>query len=253
MNLIAKLWTRVLVPVMVVATLSACASSGQNQEGGADFQEAARLNTMLGIDYLRKGENELAMSKLKRAISQDDKSPVAHSTLAYLYAREGEAKLAETHYRKALSLDSKNPDTRNNFGVFLCGNNRRDEGVKYLLQAAQDRRFGTPEAAWTNAGACVRSTEPAKAEQYFRNALKINEKFGDALAHMASISFRRADYLRTRAFLQRYEQNARHIPMTLWMAASTERRLGNLKAALRYENILREEFPEARPELEFSS
>ena len=234
MNLIPKLWTRAFATIVVLATLSACVSNGQNQEDGADMQEAARLNTMLGIDYLRKGENELAMTKLKRAISQDDKSPVAYSTMAYLYARDGETKLAETHYRKALSLDSKNPDTRNNFGVFLCGNGRRDEGVKYLLQAAQDRRYGTPEAAWTNAGVCVRTTRPAKAEQYFRNALNINADFGDALAQMAWISFRRADYLRTRAFLQRYEQNSRHIPMTLWMAASTERRLGDLQAALRY-------------------
>ena len=45
----------------------------------------------------------------------------------------------------------------------------------------------------------------AAAERYFRAALETNREFPDALANLAYLSVQKQDYLRGRAFLQRYE------------------------------------------------
>lgn len=225
-----------------VALLSACSASSDIK--GANLAEAARINTQLGIDYMRKGQNNLALEKLKRAVEQDPEYAIAQSSLAFVYSRNGDAKLAERHYRKALALDAQNPAARNNFGVFLCGIGRTAEAEQLFAEAAQDRRYATPEAAWTNAGVCVRKSDPEKAERYFRAALELNKEFPDALAAMAGLSYQNQDYWRARAFIQRFERAGTHNAETLHIAAATETALGDRTAAQKYEQRLKREYPE---------
>jgi type IV pilus assembly protein PilF len=227
----------------VALCLSAC--GGNSDVKSANLAEAARINTQLGIDYMRKGEMDLAEEKLKRAIEDDPGMAQAHSTLAYVYSRRGDSVLAEKEYRKALSLDSENPSARNNFGVFLCGQGKLDEAEGYFLGAAKDPHYTTPEAAWTNAGVCLRKADMDKAERYFRAALEINHDFPDALANMAWISCKKKDWWRASAFLQRYEQVGAATPESLWVGAQTTSNLGDKAAANKYIKRLKTEFPES--------
>ncbi|MBI2383255.1 MAG: type IV pilus biogenesis/stability protein PilW [Gammaproteobacteria bacterium] len=228
--------------------LAACVTEGPGTPplSEVDLKEAARLNAQLGIDYMRKGQLELAMEKLARAIEQDPDLAAAHAAIAVLYAQKGENALAKRHYKKALSLDGRDPAVKNNFGTFLCGQGEIEDAEDYFLEAAQDPRYNAREAAWTNAGVCVRrGGENEKAERYLREALKINPQFPDALAQMARLAFDAGDYLRARAFVQRYEAASRPTPEVLWIAAQTERQLGDIVAAVRYERRLRTEFPDS--------
>lgn len=239
---------RALLLVAVALTGAACTTTESLDPGSrADPAEAARLNAQLGIDYLRKGNLDLAQEKLERAVEQDSDLAVAHSTLAYIYQQKGDGKLAKKHYREALDLNSDDPSTLNNFGIFLCGQGEIEDAEELFLKAAQSKDNAIPADAWANAGVCVRRN-PKKldaAENYFREALKANPKHANALAQMAQVSYDRKDFLRARAFLQRHEAVARATPQTLWVGAQTERQLGDLGAARGYERRLKTEFPEA--------
>jgi type IV pilus assembly protein PilF len=230
--------------------LAACTTTVEQGGSGSktDLKEAARLNTQLGIDYMRKGQHDFALEKLKRALEQDSDLAPAHSSIALLYQRRGEAKLAEKHYREALDLNQDDPSTLNNFGIFLCGQGEIEDAEEIFLKAARNRENTNPADAWTNAGVCVRR-EPKKLEQaenYFREALKLNPRHPNALAQMALVSYERQDYLRARAFLQRYEAIAKPTPQTLWIGLQTERKLGDLQSARGYERRLKTEFPDAQ-------
>ena len=213
----------------------------------ADLSEAARLNTQLGIDYMRKGQFEFALEKFKRALEQDPDLAMAHSSIALLYQRRGEADLAEDHYREALDLNADDPGTLNNFGVFLCGQGEIEDAEEIFLKAAQNKSYAQPADAWANAGVCARRDPKRidKAEGYFREALKLNPKHPSALVQMAAISYDKQDYLRSRAFLQRYESIAKPTPQALWIGAQTERKLGDLMSARSYERRLKTQFPES--------
>ncbi|HUP92382.1 MAG TPA: type IV pilus biogenesis/stability protein PilW [Solimonas sp.] len=233
-------WLALLAAVLALA---GCVSTGRPSD--ANLVEAARINTELGIDYMRKGQMEPALEKLKRAIGQDPNNSVAQSAIAYVYQTRSEPELAEKHYRQALALDAENADARNNFGVFLCGRGEYAEADKYFLKAAQDPKYTTPDVAYTNAGVCAKSFNATKAENYFRKALEANPKSPDALAQLASIAFRGKDYLRTRAFLQRFEAVGKPTAEMLWIGAQTEREMGDDLAARKYELRLRREFPDS--------
>jgi type IV pilus assembly protein PilF len=239
---------RVAVVALVLA-LAACTTTETSPVGQSkpDLKEAARLNTQLGIDYMRKGEFDLALEKLKKAIDQDDDLATAHSAIALVYQRKGEPKLAGKHYREALSLNSDDPGTLNNFGIFLCGQGEAEDAEEVFVRAAKNKDNRQPADAWANAGVCLRSEPKARdrAEGYLREALKLNPKHPDALAEMAQICYDKKDYLRARAFLQRYEVVSRQTPQTLLLAAQNERALGDAAAARDYERRLRKEFPES--------
>jgi len=232
------------LPAACVTTTSTERGTVENS-GQVDYAEAARLNTQLGIDYARQGQDDLALEKLKRALDQDPRLADAHSTIAFVYARRGDDELADRHYRRALDLT---PDAlvKNNYGVFLCAHQRADEAARYFREAAQDKAYRTPEVALTNAGVCARKKPDLDgAERDFRAALQINPGFADALAQMAWLTYQRKDYLRSRAFLQRYQQVGAPTPETLLIGALTEHALGDTVAARAYEQRLRKEFPES--------
>lgn len=242
--------------LLSAALLVACVTetSSQSGEGGhyveakPNYIEAARANTRLGTEYTRKGQFELAMEKLLRALQQDDNYAPTHAAIALLYARRGEDELAESHYRRSLSLDEHDVSARNNFAIFLCSKGKTDEAIATFESLARDRSYDAPEDAWDNAGVCARRAgDLARAENYFREALNINPDFAGSLLQMASLSAQKQDWLRVRAFLQRRERSTAANAEALRLAAQAERQLGDFAAADRYEQKLAREFPATAP------
>jgi type IV pilus assembly protein PilF len=233
---------RGLLCLLLVLGLVGCASSSGK---AGNLIEAARLNTEAGVKYAQKGEYSPALERLKRAVVQDESYANAHAGLAFVYQRLGDTRLAEKHYRRALALDDGNPALKNNFGVFLCASDQSAEAERYLLDAAQSPIYATPAAAWTNAGVCVKSRDPVRAEGYFREALRVAPDYSEALAQMALVSFARQDYLRTRAFIQRYGVLKNPNPELLYVGTRAETALGDLHAAELYATQLLQQFPQS--------
>lgn len=233
------------VALLVVALLAACASDADVPKG-VNPKDAAKINLQLGADYARKNDFDLAIEKLNRAIKQDPDLAQAHSTIAYVYSAKGMNDLAEEEYRKAIALDANDGTLRNNFGVFLCAHGKTTEALRYFVQATASKTYTTPEVAWTNAGVCARrKPDLDAAERHFREALQVNPQFPDALAQMATLAYEKKDYLRCRAFMQRYLATGQASPEVLWIAALNERQLGDIDTARDYESRIKREFPES--------
>ena len=237
---------KIRVAVMALVTVLAACATDSDLPPGVNAKEAARLNMQLGVDYARKGDFDLAIDKLNRAIREDSDLALAHSTIAYVYAAKGMNDQAEDEYRRAVSLDPDDGSVRNNFGVFLCSHGKPDEALRFFKLAVASKNYPTPEAAWTNAGTCARrKPDLDAAERYLRAALEINPKFPDALAQMATLFYEKQDYMRCRAFMQRYFATGQATPDTLWIASLNERHLGDVDAARDYENRLKHDFPDS--------
>lgn len=231
---------RALLLSLTVALAGCSTAESRRQEA-----DISRVNTQLGINYAQRGQFPSALEKLKRALKADDSVAATHSAIAYVYQNLGDMELAEKHYRRALKLDREEPSLNNNFGVFLCERGRGPEAESYFLMAATHPQYVSPEAAWSNAGRCLKDYDLTKAETYLREALKINPDARDALAQMAIVSFRKGDYMRTRAFLQRYDLKQAPTAELLSLAALTEDALNNPDAAAAFRQRLKQEFPES--------
>lgn len=225
--------------------IGACVTSGSQQGLGAkDSEAAAGYNLQLGVDYFRQGNLSEAKNKLDRSLEQNPKNPEANFAAGLLYDRLNDTKKADEYFSRAVDLSPKNAEILNGYAVFLCRKGNYEKGERIAAKAATDPLYKTPEVALMNAGNCALDAgHSAKAEAYLRRALSVRPNFGAALLQLAELELKAANYLPARGFLERYLQNAKPSPVSLWLGVRIERGLGNTAAATNYARHLKEDFP----------
>lgn len=224
--------------------LVACVST--NEPSTESARKAAETNTTLGRNYMDRGQYEIALEKLKRAVAHDKTYAPAHTLLGVLYETIGEIEQAGKEYKLAVHYDPKNGDVNNNYGAYLCARGRQAEAEKYFLTAVKDPFYETPAIAYANAGSCaLQLGDLDKAETFLRQSLDYDSTLGSALLPMAEVSYRQGEYLRARAFLQRFEAQGVMDEKSLMLGYQTELKLGDNDSADKYLQELQERFPES--------
>ena len=236
------MWLSILV---MVISLLGC-STTETSLMKSNPKTAAHLNAELGLAYMEQGNYQEALKKLLHALELNPDSASANNYIAELYRKLGKNNEAERHYRKALSLTPSDPMLLNNYGVFLCSQHHLEEALKRFQEAVKQPFYKTPEVAYDNAGLCaLQIPDEAKAEEYFRTALRLNPRMPDALYELADLSYKQEKYLHARAFVQRYMDATTPTPQILWLGIRVERKLGDKAAAGRNAKQLTEKFPNA--------
>lgn len=248
-----SIMSRNILVVILLSTLVGCASTPETDTMGGPTdpaRRAAEINTRLGTEYMSRGQYEIALEKLKRAVRSDKDYAPAHTVIAVLYERIGEYELAGQHYRDAVRAKPDSGDANNNLGAYLCRNGQGREADTYFQAALEDPFYRTPAVALANAGSCaLRQGDMEAAESYLRQALKYDATFPDALLSMAGLSYRKSDYLRARAFLQRYEATGTTSVEGLMVGYQVETRLNNPEGARQYRDQIVDRYPNS-PEAE---
>jgi len=238
------------IAIAFLLLLGACASSPDSPRSGraastADAS-AAELHIKLGQGYMEQGEYEVALERLTRAIQLDPNSADAHTVIAVLYERIGRRERAETHYRRAVALKPEAGMMNNNYGTFLCHSGRFDESIAYFSKAIDDPFYRTPEAALANAGSCSRKAgRSEQAERFYREALAKAPRDAGVLLELADMKFETGEFMRARAFMQRYIALGSPTAEALGLAVLIERGLGDVASASAYLDTLRRAFPDS--------
>lgn len=224
-----KPWRGIAI-VLLATMLAACATGPQ----GVDDQRAAEANANLGADFLRKKDNEQALSRFKRALKYDRNNVTANWGMAVVNDRLGETDDARRYYEKTIDLGPSAP-IYNSYAAFLCEQGDVDRAVRYFERAANNPRYAGRADALANAGLCLhRAGKPEAAEEYHRNALAAEPGQVTALTDMARLMFEQGDFLRARAFNQRADAAGGLNAEQLLLSARIELALGDREAAGAY-------------------
>lgn len=236
----------ILLVMVLVSLLSACQQSGTVKQAQTDRVKLAEVNTELGIQYMQRGEYEIAMQKFDKAIDADPSYADAYNAYGLLHSTLGQFDDAERSFQNALRLDSGDSATLNNYGQFLCKRKRYAEGQVQFLKAVENPLYKYPAVAFSNAGTCAMAAGDLEAaETHFRAALERDPRLPQALMQMIDLSFRQARHLPARGYLQRYLEVGRHTARTLWLGIQIERALGDKNAVSSYGLQLEKNFPDA--------
>jgi type IV pilus assembly protein PilF len=234
----------------IVSNLVACGQNTKENYAAEEYvpkNHAVEINLQLGVEYMRLGRNDLALTHLTKSLKLDNNYAQSHSAIAILYQQLGLKEEAENHYQQALKLKPQDSDIQNNYGQFLCEQGKWQEATQQFQQALENPIYQTPEIPYTNAGLCaLRHKEMALAESYFRQALEKNPKFARTLYLMAHLSFTQNHYLTAQNYLRRYEEVAKHTPETLWLGIRIERAMGDREAEAKYVLSLHKLFPDSQ-------
>jgi len=237
-----------MIGSLLVSLLIGACSSNQVDDAykESNKRKAAESNTSLGLEYMERGQYEVALGKLKKAVAEDPGYAPGHTVLAVLYERIGEFELAGKHYQEAYEADPENGDVNNNYGTYLCKTGKSKQAIGHLTRALDDPFYNSPEVALTNAGSCeMGAGNLPEADEFLRQALKSNPSFPDALLAMAELNYREKSYLTSRAFVQRYETVSRHNASSLLLAFKVETALGDEKASKKYMLALETNFSDS--------
>jgi type IV pilus assembly protein PilF len=231
----------VLLMVMLAALLSACAGgSGRaelatNSDQSVDQKRA--LNRMqLAIAYYEQGQMASALDDIKLALQADPGLADAYGVRALIYMNMGEVALAEDNFLRALSLAPHNPDLSNNYGSFLCQNERAAQSIAYFDAALANRSYSSKGNALNNAGSCsLKMNDLPNAERYLLRALEVTPELVATNANLARLYYQRGDqargdYERAGWFIDRLGKSAKMDSLTVdvvWLAVKVQHRLGD--------------------------
>ena len=128
-----------------------------------------------------------------------------------MYEKLNQSDEAKDHYETALDLTPDDLGVQNNFGRFLCEHGELEEGMALLSEASSNPLNDRQWLALTNAGRCQLSMgQKQQAENYFRQALQLNNTYAPALSEMQKIAYEKGDFWAAKGFLQRYLGVAAH-------------------------------------------
>ena len=222
-------------------TLLACASTATSDKKRND---ASNYNMQLGMAYLNQGDLGLAKEKLDRALAENPSDPNVHSAMAMLQDRLGHPDQADKEFKAALSLGPRSPDVLNNYAVYLCRTGRVDEGVKSFEEAAHNALYRTPEAAYTNAGVCLRGAKrDTQAAMSFQRALQVRPNFAEAAYQLADLDFTRGEVQEARETVDRFMASFEPTPELLLLGVRISRKQGDRLAEEKFARKLRLDFP----------
>lgn len=237
---IARLVALLLIGMAAFA-LAACSSTENRAKKKND---ASNYNMQLGMAYLNQGDLGLAKEKLDRAVVENPGDPNVHSAMAMLQDRLGHPDLADKEFKAALNLGPRNPDVLNNYAVYLCRTGRTDEGVKSFEEAAHNALYRTPEAAYTNAGVCLRGAKrDTQAAMSFQRALQARPNFAEAAYQLADLNFARGEVQDAREGVDRFISSYEATPDLLLLGVRIARKQRDRMAEEKFARKLRLDFP----------
>lgn len=230
--------------VILSATLLALAGCTGASDRAKKRDDASNYNMQLGMAYLNRGDLGLAKEKLDRAVKENPGDPSVHSAMAMLQDRLGHPDLADKEFKAALNLGPRSPDVLNNYAVYLCRSGRVDEGVKIFEEAARNALYRTPEAAYTNAGVCLRGAKrDTQAAMSFQRALRIKPGFAEAAYQLADLDFRRGEVQSARETVDQFVAAFEPTADLLLIGVQVARKQGDRVAEEKFARKLRMDFP----------
>jgi len=234
-----------LVAMAVLLVASGCVSTTTGPpESVPNDSDAADLNYELGARYYRNGDYDLSRDRLLLAVELDPDNAIAWSTLGLAYEALGNLRLAEEAYGTAVRVAPRDFQIQDNYAVFLCRHGKYDEARKFFDKALKAPTNDYAERTYTNAGVCMMQIPDfEQAEKYLRGALERRPNYGEALLQMSVLSFETSDYLRARAFLQRYLSSNQVTPAVLYHGILIEQELGDDTARREYTMQLLKDYP----------
>jgi type IV pilus assembly protein PilF len=225
---------------LILLLLAACTTPQHPNK----VRDAAAYNVQLGIAYLNQGDVALAKDKLDRALAEAPNSADVHSARAMLFERMHNPDKADAEFRTSLRLAPHDPDVVNNYAVYLCQNGRTDEGVHRFEEAAHNALYRTPEAAYTNAGVCLRAAKrDDEARANFGRALQVRPNFAEAAYLLTELEFQHGELAPARAGIDAFIGSYDATADLLLLGVRVARAQGDKIGAQRYARRLQLDFP----------
>jgi len=208
-------------------------------------EERAKIYADLAGNYLQRGQLDVAIGEIDKALALDNNNKAANYIMALIQIRLRKPEEAEPYFKKAIAEPDPVPSAQNDYANWLCKRERYKEAEDLYRSLLGNVLYKSNGRLLMNVGACFNKQEKYKeAENAMRQSLRINPNSAVALQEMAKIIYKKDKPLETRGWYQRYFQTGAVAgPEILYIAYKTEMTLGDKNASASYALKLRSKYP----------
>jgi type IV pilus assembly protein PilF len=223
-------------------------AQGTRAPDDLDIKRRTDVRMELATGYFRRGQLDVALEEVKRALDADPNLGPAYNLRGLIYATLGEEARAEESFRRALQINTRDTDSMQNFGWYLCQRKRYTEADALFAQALDTPQNRDVPRTLLARGVClVSGGQLAQAEQSLQRAYELDPASPSIVMNLADVLYRRGEYERARFFVRRINSvPSAASAQTLWLAARIEHKLGNQTGARELGRQLRSRFGESR-------
>jgi len=243
---------RVILSIILVSLLSACVTKNYENnddqpvvENSSTNNEIAMTRISLGLGYLKMGNTTQAKLNLEKAKRFAPKLTQVYTAYAHYYDTVDEPEKAISSYEKALSLDGNDADTLNNYGVFLCRQQRYVEAERQILKAIDIPSYLLVSQSYENLALCqLKAKNFDKAQLYFEKSIAHNPNNASTLLQMVRLQYAFGEYKNAQNYLRKYEKSTRRFNANaLSLAYKVYEKQHNRSIAKNYASMLVKMFP----------
>lgn len=216
-------------------------------EQNSSNKELAVGRVALGLGYLKMGNTTQSKFNLEKAKKFDPNLMEVYTAFAHYYETVDEPELAVKSFEKALSIKSNDANTLNNYGVFLCRQEKYIAAEKQFLKAIAIPSYLLVSKSYENLASCqLKAGDFEKAERYLSKAITHSPNSSSALYQMIQLEYAMGNYKKARRYTQKFEKVTRRFkPDSLALAVKVYQQLGNQKTAQNYGSMLVSMYPES--------
>lgn len=241
-----------LLTVISISLLSGCVTqSFENNEpivkNQANRDEMAATRVSLGLGYLKMGDMSQAKLNLEKAKRFSPNLVQVHTAFAHYYETVGESELAMGSFEQALSIKADSADTLNNYGVFLCRQDKLAAAEVQFLKAIAVPSYILVSQSYENLASCyLKNNDFEKAEMYLNKAIFHSPNRTRPLLQMVRMQYAMADYKEAKRYLHKFERKTQRFTAdSLALAYKLYWKLGQRRTATNYANMLVKMYPQS--------
>jgi len=237
---------KILAALLMLSLLTGCVTEKAFPEPEVKSdEERSKIHADLSANYLQRGQLDVAIVEINKSLELDQNNKSANYVMALIQIKLRKPEKSETYFKKAIKQPDPLASAQHDYGNLLCRNGEYKKAEDLYKDLLGNVLYKARARLLSNVGACFFKQEKYReAENAMRQSLRINPNSPDALLQMSRISFKNAKPLDTRAWYTRYFQlGARGGPEILYIAAMTEKALGDKNSSASYALKLRSNYP----------
>ncbi len=254
-----RAFAALLLAVSLLAFLGGCANSQKNSDAADEASQSSagtsnesparyrsRLHTELGANYLQRGQFAIALEELREAVRVDPNYGLAHSIMGLVHANLNEDVRAEAAFKRAVEVAPAEGDIRNQYGSYLCGLGRADEGLAQFEAALRQPLYQTPQVALENAGSCALAASKIRvAEGYFTRLVQQSPFGPRGYQGLAAVALKTSRFDDVKRHVEAGLRTQQVTPQLLFFGVCAERKLGNRAREDEYRSQLKSRFADS--------
>ncbi len=235
--------------------LAGCAAPGEGaaprdiitESDEPEARKRARIRMELAVGYFEQGQTNVALDELKQVIASDPAFPEAYNLRGLIYMRLNDLRQAEDSFRRAVALNPRDSNVQHNYGWLLCQQARYPESQRAFDMAMANELYGGRAKTLMAQGLCqARAGNLAEAERSLARSLELDAGNPVTGYNLASLLYRRGDYVRAQFYIRRLNNTELANSETLWLGIKVERRLNDQVAMNQLGEQLRKRFAQSR-------